>query len=290
VRSVNEGGLISRLAPGGPAAQAGLQPRDIILAINGIPYTDTARFGANGPIGVIHGAPGDEVRLTVRSGSGAPRDVSLKRRVISSDAFPAIEAQLLPGSRVGLLLIDTFYLDNMVDLVRSHVDQLTKDGPLDGLIIDVRDNGGGRVDLMLDTLALFIDGGTIGSTTGRDRSNQLLIPEHRALPQLAGVPIVVLTGEDTVSAGEMFAAGMQVTKRARIVGTPTAGNTENLIPHDLSDGSQLWLAELAYHLPDGTLIEGRGVLPERTVQAEWWRYAPADDPQIKAALEELHTK
>ena len=99
--------------------------------------------------------------------------------------------------------------------------------------------------------------------------------------------VVVLVGQETASAAEMFAAGMRTLGRARVVGTPSSGNVENLVPHDLEDGSRLWLAELTFELPDGTTLEGSGVQPDRVVEAEWWKYAPADDPQVQAAVEEL---
>jgi carboxyl-terminal processing protease len=101
------------------------------------------------------------------------------------------------------------------------------------------------------------------------------------------VPLVVLVGPDSASAAEMFAAGMQVLGRARIVGLPSAGNTENLYGHTFDDGSRLLIASVAYNLPDGTLIEGRGVIPDRTVDAEWWRYPAERDPQVLAAVEEI---
>ncbi len=287
VRKVDNGGMITRLAQGGPAEQAGLHPSDLVLKINGVPFTDTARFGAGGPISAVRGPSGTTVTLTIQSPDGTQRDVEVTRRPIPSDAFPPVEAERLPNSNVGYLAINTFDLDHVDQVVRQHLETLLQSGPLDGLIIDVRTNGGGRVDLMLNTIGLFANGGTIGSTQGRDRSYTLTAPEGQTLSQLAGVPIVVLTSEDTVSAAEMFAAGMQVLHRATIVGTHTAGNTENLSPHNLSDGSRLWLAELAFHLPDGTLIEGRGVLPDQTVEAEWWHFPLATDPQVQAALAAL---
>jgi C-terminal processing protease CtpA/Prc len=140
---------------------------------------------------------------------------------------------------------------------------------------------------MLATIGMFADGGTIGSSAGRDRENRLRVPGGQVLPGLAETPIVVLVGPETASAAEMFAAGMRVLGRARIVGLPSSGNTENLVPHDLEDGSRLWLAELNYRMPDGGEIEGRGVQPDRVVDVEWWRYDVADDPQIGAAVEEL---
>jgi C-terminal processing protease CtpA/Prc len=101
------------------------------------------------------------------------------------------------------------------------------------------------------------------------------------------VPILVLVGPDTVSAAEMFAAGMQVLGRARVVGVPSAGNTENLYSYSFDDGSRMLLATVAYRLPDGALIEGSGVQPDTVVDVDWWRYPPDQDPQLLAALAEI---
>jgi C-terminal peptidase prc len=290
IRDDPGGALITRLAPGGPAEQAGLQPRDLIVAIGGIPLTDTAAFGPEGPEGAVRGAPGTTVQLTVRSPGGAPRDVAVLRQIIPEDAFPPVTVQRLPGTQVGLLAINTFAQTDLVEKVRDQLQSLLDAGPLAGLIIDVRDNGGGFINQMLETLGIFIDGGTIGSSGGRRAHDDLEIPSGQVVSQLAGVPIVVLTSADTVSAAEMFAAGMRLRGRARFVGTTTAGNTENLLAHEFPDGSRLWLAEMAYYLPDGSLLEDVGVRPDREVDAEWWRFAPADDPQIQAALEELRPR
>jgi len=290
VRDDPAGGLITRLARGGPAEQAGLRSHDLILAIGSTPFTDTAAFGPDGPNGVIRGVPGTTVQLTVRSPGGPPRVVLITRQLIPSDAFPPVEAQRLPGTQTGLLEIDTFDRQGLEQLVHEQLDLLLKAGSLDGLIIDLRDNQGGFVSTMLDTLGLFVDGGSIGVTRGRDARQKQEIPKSQTLPALDGVPIVVLVGDQTVSAAEMFAAGMRVRKRARIVGVPSAGNVENLLAHDLSDGSRLWLAEYAYALPDGSLLEGHGVQPDRVIDAEWWRFDPPDDPQIQAALSELKVK
>jgi C-terminal peptidase prc len=290
VRDDPAGGLITRLARGGPAEQAGLRSHDVILAVGSTPFTDTAAFGPAGPNGVIRGAPGTTVQLTVRSPGGAPRVVLITRQVIPSDAFPPVEAQRLPGTQTGLLMLGTFERLELEQLAREQIDLLLEAGPLDGLIIDLRDNQGGFVSTMLDTLGLFVDGGLIGVTRSRDARRKQEIPKGQTIPELEGVPIVVLVGDETVSAAEMFAAGMRVRERARIVGIPSAGNTENLLAHDLPDGSRLWLAEYAYHLPDGSLLEGQGVQPDRAIDVEWWRFDPLDDPQVQAALSELKVK
>jgi C-terminal peptidase prc len=287
VRDDPAGGLITRLARGGPAEQAGLRSHDLILAVGSTLFTDTAAFGPGGPNSVIRGAPGSTVQLTVRSPGAAPRVVLIARQMIPSDAFPPVVAQRLPGSQTGLLVIDTFSREGLEQLAREQLELLLNDRPLDGLIIDLRNNQGGFVSTMLGTLGLFVDGGSIGTTRGRDTRQKQEIPKGQIMPALDGVPIVVLVGDQTVSAAEMFAAGMRVRERARIVGVPSAGNTENLLAHNLPDGSRLWLAQYAYYLPDGSLLEGQGVLPDRTVDVEWWRFDPADDPQVQAALAEL---
>src|SRR6185295_16072616 len=130
------------LARGGPAEQAGLRSRDLIVAVGSTPFTDTAAFGPEGPNGLIRGAPGSTVQLTVRSPGGAPRVVVITRQVIPSDAFPPVEAQRLPGTQTGLVMIGTFERQGLEQLVRDQIDQLFQEGPLDGLIVDLRDNQG----------------------------------------------------------------------------------------------------------------------------------------------------
>jgi C-terminal processing protease CtpA/Prc len=155
------------------------------------------------------------------------------------------------------------------------------------VILDVRTNGGGQVNLMLDTIGLFVDGGSIGRGEGPRRRYDMDVPSGRVLPGLADVPIVVLTSEDTVSAGEIFASGMQSLGRAIIVGMPSAGNTENLLAQDFQDGSRVWLAQLIFYRPDNSTIEGSGVQPDRVVDEEWWRFDIPQDPQVLAAVEEI---
>ncbi len=284
VRTIDEGGLIVSIAADGPADSAGLQSRDVIVSVNGTPFTNTQAFGPEGPIGAVRGIPGTTVRLTVRSPDEPPRDVEIIRQTIPGSAFPRVEVQRLPGVAVGLLTINTFFVEDIDQLVRDQMESLLQKGPLDGLVIDVRINSGGRIDLMLNTLGLFADGGSIGATYSRQASSKLTVPENQTLPQLADVPIIVLISDETISAAEMFSAGMRELGRARLVGTPSAGNTENLYPHDFDDGSRLWLAELTYHLPDGELIEDQGVIPDILIEADWWLFDPADDPYIQAAV------
>lgn len=286
IREQDDGALITQVAQGGPAEEAGIQRRELIIKIEGADVVASLAAGEN-PMRRVRGEPGTPVTITVRASNGGERDVILTRRVIDGDAFPSVESQRLPNSNIGLVRLDTFNQENVDQDVRAAIETMLASGPLDGLIIDVRDNGGGRLDYLVNTVALFLDGGDIGSDNGRGAEDTLLVPDGQTIAALANTPVAILTGPESVSAAEIFAAGMQARGRAIVVGEPSAGNTEVLLQHDLSDGSMLRLAERAYRRPDGTLLEGTGVQPDRLVPAEWWRYAPEDDPQILAARDEL---
>ncbi|MEI8308072.1 MAG: S41 family peptidase [Chloroflexales bacterium] len=284
IREVDEGGMVSSVVPDGPAAKAGIQPRDLITAIDGIAFTDREAFGSDRPISRVRGEPGTRVRLSVKSPGQGVHDVLVVRAVIDPDIFNRVSAQRLAGN-IGLISIPSFFVAATDTHVRQAVEDLLAQGPLEGLLIDVRTNSGGYVHLMLNTIALFHNGGSIGSTSGRTESKDERIPTGMVISGMNGVPITVLICPETASAAEMFAAGMQVLGRAKVVGQPSAGNTENLYTYKLEDGSRIMLAELAYRLPDGSLIEGRGVIPDRTVPADWWRYPPDKDPQILGAID-----
>ncbi|MBP1464108.1 PDZ domain-containing protein [Candidatus Chloroploca sp. M-50] len=287
IRTLDEGGLITGTAPDGPAERAGIQLNDLIVAVNGIPFTNTDAFGPDGPIGTVRGEPGTPVTLTIRTSNEAPREVIVIRETVAMDAFNQVRGRFLPDLPVGVVTIPSFYVDELDTKVRIAIEELQAAQPLAGLIIDVRENAGGYVHLMRNTVALFHDGGSIGSTAGRTTSEEQRIPQGKTIPGLEDVPVAILIGSGSASATEMFAAGMQVLGRARIVGEPSAGNTENLYGYNFDDGSRLLLAQVAYRLPDGTLIEERGVIPDRLVEVDWWRYPPDDDPQLRAAVEEL---
>ena len=278
--------VMARVCPGNPAYEAGLQPGDRIVAVETTPADGFS--SVEEIIMAIVGEVGTSVTLTILSPGGAERDVTLTRAVV--DLGPClVGGQMIEGTQVGLLTLDGFDSLLIPGLVREALGELAGGQRLEGLIVDVRGNGGGLIDAMLDTLALFINGGSIGRQVRRDRALDQLIPTGVVMPELEEVPIVVLTGPYTMSAAEMFAAGMQLHRRATLVGLPTAGNTEFVIAHRLSDGSELDLAEAVYELPDGTRIEGHGLQPDRVVEGETWLTEPADDPQIQAAIDLLRS-
>lgn len=288
VRELTRGIMITRIARDGPAAQAGLQPYDVITAVDQTAITPTfmredGNYGA-----LIRGPVGSTVEIEYIRGNTPPQRITVTRAMIPGDAFPEAIAQRLDDNII-LLTIDSFDRDHLDTIVSAALSTAMNDEPVAGLIIDLRENGGGSIEDMLAVVALFHDGGSIGTQVDRNNIYQLRVPNNRVLTPFDQVPIVLVTSGDTASAAEMFSAGMRALRDVTIIGETTAGNSENLFPYDLEDGSVLWLAELLYKRPDGTYIEDVGVIPDVELVYAWDTIDTRQDPFIAHAVETLNT-
>jgi len=270
--------LVLQVVPNSKAA-ALLKPGDRILAIEGMPLDREDRSH------VLFGRQG-AVRVSIQSPNDAPRELSIERETYSvSQIPPPLVARRLPGD-IGYFAIHDFLSFTTASRSREVLLQLLLGGRLRGLIVDVRTNDGGIIGQMVGVLGLFINGGSAGSYVDRNGAvDSYAIPHGKVIAALADVPVVVLVGSGTNSSGDIFAAVMQASGRARVVGLPTPGNVEMLQAARLPDGSVLWVAVKNYRDPQGRFLEGRGVRPDRVVNADWWRYALEDDPQVRAAIE-----
>jgi C-terminal processing protease CtpA/Prc len=214
-------------------------------------------------------------------------DIQITRNAIPSNAFPEAFILPLPQTDVVYLIIDSFNRQKLDTLVKDALDSPNMTSNPRAIIIDIRENYGGSIGSMVDVLALFHAGGIMGEQVGRDKTYQIEVPSNRVLPLFGTIPLVILTSGETASAAEMFASGLRSLRGAIIVGETTAGNTENLYPYTLADGSTLWLAELLFRQNDGTYIDDIGVQPDIVVDAEWGTFKPESDPFIIKALAEL---
>jgi C-terminal peptidase prc len=275
---IDDGARIQYVVPGGPADKGGLKPFDIIRAVDGTPLETVSD-----PPRLIRGPAGTPVKLTIESPGKARRDVTLMRETVTFTYHAS--AQRLPGTNVGYLHLPTFFQFGIADEVEREIRELAAGGPLDGLVVDVRQNGGGFLSELKDTEKLFIDGGRSGFEVTRSGRNPSIIPSGETLPALRGKPVVVLTSASCESACERFAVAMHDLKRGTILGTATAGNTETVQPYDLPDGSRLSLASATFERLDGSSIEDKGLTPNVVLDVPWYEYALADDPQVKAAVD-----
>jgi carboxyl-terminal processing protease len=268
----DDGGVIVIVEPlaGAPAAKAGLLPGDRIIAIDGVP-TKT-RPGAE-TSSRLRGRPGTTVKLTVeRKGWEGAREMTLQRELIH---VKAVEARLLePG--IGYLKIKQFQ-ERTDDEVVAALTRLKADsgGALTGLVLDLRGNPGGLLDQAVKVSDLFLDGGVIVSTVGRN-GKKLEEEYAREAGTYLDFPMVALVNGGSASASEIVAGALQDHGRALLVGTQTFGKGSVQSVYELADGSGLKLTVARYFTPSGRSIQEKGITPDVIVDQ-------LDDGKLKDA-------
>lgn len=271
---------ILSIFPGSPAEFGGLRPHDSILGIDGVPAVE----GETSHAFLVRGPECSAVVLTVQTPGQEPRDVTFVRvRVTSPMPIFSRLVSTSDGSRIGYIFLPTFFDETIPGQVRQALEDF---GPLDGLILDNRMNGGGSSAVVEPILAFFTTG-TVGHYVSRNSRRPQEItanPIHNSQE----VPLVVLVGEDTVSFGEIFSGALQDIGRARIVGQTTLGNVETLHGYNQPDGSRVWIAEESFEpLVSDANWERDGILPDVEVVADWDTFTFETDPVVAAAVELL---
>ena len=268
----------------GPAAFAGIETGDIILAIDG----EDVVVGPDGidrsfAYGTEYGTGGDSVTLTVQSGSDeAPRDVTLDLGGASGcdDWHHEIVSE---SPRIGYIRVPNFD-GNAATNIMSAIRDMEKDAPLEGIIVDVRHNPGGNSD---DSSGIFASG-IVGTEGPLREGEQRTVYRIRGTDWNDTTPMVVLTDGSSHSAADYFPAAMKELKRATIIGTNSAGNTEGIVSFSLADSTLIRLAVTTLLLNDGTGLEGIGVTPDVVVPlGEWGLKQKPYDVQLQAAIDYL---
>lgn len=273
-----------------PAARAGIEPGDKLLAIDG---ESTEGLGVASAVRKLRGPPGSRVTLRIfREGFAEPRDLVLLRdrvRVVS------VESRLEPGG-VGYVRVKSFQDRTDLQLGRA-LETLREEhgGPLKGLVLDLRNNPGGLLDQAVRVADRFLRDGVIVTTRGRGPGQR---EEERAHP--AGTeeeyPLVVLVNGGSASASEIVAGALQDHRRGLLLGTKTFGKGSVQTVIDLEDGSGLKLTVARYLTPSGRSIHEKGIDPDVVVEEDRGpavvsasaTTAPVPaDPQLAAALELL---
>jgi carboxyl-terminal processing protease len=263
--------------PASPAEYAGIRSHDSILLVDGLPIAEETGNRMRGP-------ECSAVILTVQSPGETPREVILVRSPIEGNV--PIEARLVPttdGSQVGYIFIPSFFDETLPGQIEEALNEF---GQLDGLILDMRLNGGGSSSVAYPILEFFVEG-RLGQFVSRKSSRPMSIRAN-PIQNSQTVPLVVLVSEDTASFGEIFAGVLRDAGRAKIAGQTSLGNVEVLHGYDFEDGSMLWIASetfvSAFSDDDWEKI---GIIPDVYAFAEWDMFYFETDPAIAAALELL---
>ena len=256
-------GVLTVVSPleGTPADKAGIQAGDQIIKIDDQPTQDMSLTEA---VQKMRGPKGTKVKLTViRKGERKPLEFELTRDTISIQSVKW--RTLEPG--YGYVRISSFQSGTASDL-RKALDQLESDNhPLQGLVLDLRNDPGGLLDQAVEVADEFINEGLIVYTGGRLENQKMRFEAHKnSKPR--NYPIVVLVNSGSASASEIVAGALQDHKRAIILGEPTfgKGSVQTVIP--LSDGSALRLTTSLYYTPSGRSIQAKGIEPDILVKRE----------------------
>ena len=253
--------VLTVVAPieGTPAYRAGIQPGDRILKIEGLSTKDMQLSDA---VKRMRGKPGSKITISiVREGWTEPKDFFITREQIRVQSVRA--NQLEPG--IEYIKLRQFQEQTANDLETS-LEKYVKDGKIQGLVLDLRNNPGGLLTSAVEVTEKFLESGKlVVYTEGRVR-NQNMRFSSNAKRVFTDFPIVVLVNQGSASASEIVAGALQDWGRAVVIGTQSfgKGSVQTIIP--LSDGSGLRLTTAKYFTPKGRSIHGKGITPDIVVE------------------------
>jgi carboxyl-terminal processing protease len=250
IKTEAHGLQVQNVFQGSPAAKAGLTRGDLIVAVGS---TSLANRSQKYSASLIKGRPGTTVTLTVRRGQHQ-RVVSLKRADL---VVPAAAGRILTYHGIKLGYVDlASFTQGSGDEVRQQVQNVLHDGA-QGLILDLRENGGGLLQEAVNVASVFVSDGTIVSTDGRSQPRQVYMAKHDAIATKQ--PMVVLVDSGTASAAEIVTGALRDRGRAKVVGTHTYGKGVFQEIQPLSNGGALDFTIGEYFTPNGQNLGGGGV-------------------------------
>jgi carboxyl-terminal processing protease len=271
VSEVPSGLRVATVYPDTPAEREGIEVGDVITAVDG---KSIAGVSSEVSTSQIKGPPGTEVRLTLRPAAGdGSRTLTVERADVRIPAVDESEILREDDTRLAHVHFSTFSSGSHGEL-RDAVERLYREGA-EGLVLDLRGNGGGLLNEAILSSSIFVEDGPIASTESRTRGERTFEAVGDAIDPR---PMVVLVNRDTASASEILAAALKVNELATVVGTRTYGKGTFQEVIELEDGGALDLTVGQYLTADGESILGTGVKPDVRVE---------DDPRTEGTDEAL---
>jgi carboxyl-terminal processing protease len=269
VEEMKAGLRVMTVYDGSPADKGGLKPGDVVTRVNG---HSIAGSSSEASTARIKGPAGTPVTLTVKSGK-RERQVRLERAQVD---IPVVESSTeRQGSRtVGHVHLAGFTSGAHGEVSKAVRDLLRKGA--DGIVLDLRDNGGGLLNEAVLVSSIFIPEGKIVSTKGRSRPERVYEATGGAIP--TKIPVAVLVNRQSASASEIVTGALQDRKRATVVGTRTFGKGVFQEIEPLSNGGALDITVGEYFLPSGRNIGGGGVAKGAGIAPD---VKALDDPKTK---------
>lgn len=261
--------------PNCPGAEAGLVIDDVILSADGI---DLATLDLDQAVSHIRGPENTQVVLTIRRGTEV-FDVTCTRRIVS---VVTVETSMAEGD-VGIITVSQFDGVTKDQFIEAFKD--LKAQGMKGLVIDLRGNPGGRLDVVANMCDYLLPEGLIVYTKDKNGNVQNLNSDKASA---LDIPCVVLMDGNSASASEIFGGAMQDYEAATIMGTQSYGKgiVQSIIP--LKDGSAVKITVEDYFTPNGHNIHGIGITPDVVVEFDRDAYiADGTDNQMDAAVDHI---
>lgn len=276
--SMNAAGKIVIVSPipGGPAEKAGIKAGDVILEVDGKSIDALSLLGV---VTKIRGPKGTIVSLLVKHlGDLDPVNIEVKRGLIP---LTSVILRSQPNDRFAHIRISNFYPDTTKQLI-AMVNNSINNGA-EGLILDLRDNPGGPLNVAVELTSQFLtEGLVLYDIDGNNRKREWKVQSGGAITDL---PMVVLVNQNSASASEVVAGAIQDHKRAPLIGDRTFGKGSVNILRPLSNGGGLYMTVGHWYTPSGRLIQKGGLTPDIEVESRDPR--EADIAQLRKAQEEL---
>jgi carboxyl-terminal processing protease len=238
---------IGELLTGMPAWKSGqISPNDIILKVGqaGQEPVDLTGYETEDAIKLIRGEKGTEVRLTVKKADGTVKVVSLIRdEIVQDETFARSVIVNSEKGKIGYIYLPEFYADfdnpkaHRCSIDVAHEILKLKDEKVDGIVMDLRNNGGGSLYDVVQMVGLFIDQGPVVQVRDRDGKPHVYTDQDKSI--LYDGPLAVMVNEYSASASEIFAAAIQDYKRGVIIGSTSTygkGTVQRNIELDKSMG------------------------------------------------------
>nr|WP_212979562.1 S41 family peptidase [Paenibacillus azoreducens] len=263
-----ENGNVVVVSPikGSPAEKAGIRAKDIILTVNG---ESLHGLELNEAVAKIRGPKGSEAKLTIkRSGSPAPIEFKIVRADVDLET---VKAHMEPG-KVGVIEITQFSL-NTAERFKQELSKLESEG-MQGLVIDVRNNPGGVLSVVIDIAEQFVPKGkAIVQVEDKNKKREQNVSKGSGKPY----PVTLLMNKGSASASEILAGALQQSAGAKLVGENSfgKGTVQTSFNKQFDDGSLLKITIAKWLTPNGSWIHQKGLKPDITVeQPDYFSVAP----------------
>lgn len=262
---------------GTPAMLAGLRPGDSIITVDG---TFARGLGIEEAVSLIRGPRGTNVVLGVlREGWSEPRDFEITRAVIE---IPSLQWEVVEGNVAHVKL---FHFSDQASRTFSTAVGEILSSPADRIVLDLRNNPGGFLEVAVDIAGWFLDRGqtVVIEDFGGELQEQTY--EARGNGRLGSYPLIILMNEGSASASEILAGALRDHKGAQIVGEKSFGKGSVQQLETLAEGAALKVTVANWLTPLRNLITDVGLEPDVTVELTAEDFDQGLDPQLDKALE-----